>query len=125
MIDILEIRKAIKSLLLTAHPRAYYQVAPKNVQYPYLIFDLPNSINTGEYEMFMLELDGWDQADDTTTLETMMAVADGQINKNSVILDLGADGKAALTFFRDTRLSLTDEEERIKRRKYIYQMRFI
>jgi hypothetical protein len=120
LMKVIEIRKAIQSLLKTIHPRVYFEVADNKAAYPYLVYDLPNSIDDGTMENFVLEVDGWDQPTDgdTTALETLMSTADDVLHK-AVIRPPGI----ALIIYRDNRLSLRDDDERLRRRKYRYQVR--
>jgi len=117
---VIEVRKAIQSLLKTVHPRVFFEVADKKKIYPYLVCDLPNSIDDGTMENFVLEVDGWDQPDngDTTELETLMGTID-EVLHSAVIRPPGM----ALIIYRDNRLSLRDDDERLRRRKYRYQVR--
>lgn len=117
---VIEVRKAIQSLLKTVHPRVYFEAADKSKIYPYLVYDLPNSIDDGTMENFVLEVDGWDQPEDgdTTEIEMLMGAIDEVLHK-AVLRPPGM----ALIICRDNRLSLRDDDDRIRRRKYRYQVR--
>jgi hypothetical protein len=120
MSRVLDLREIIRGLLLTAHPRVYYENAPKSAQMPYLVFDLPSSFDDGDTEVFVLDVDGWDSPTngDTTALETLMEAADAALQRAVI----NQDGIAA-PIYRDSRLSLNEQDERIVRRKYTYQVR--
>lgn len=115
-----EVRKTIQAALKTAHPRVYFQVADENAGYPYVVYDLPNSIDDLSMERFILDVDGWDAPvnGDTTALETLMDLIDRELHRKTVLVN----GVSA-TFYRENRLSLTDEDKKIRRRKYVYQIR--
>jgi hypothetical protein len=118
MIKVIELRKAILSYLKGKHPRVYFQDAPETATFPYLVYDLPNSSDDGSLERFVMDIDGWDDSKDTTALETLMDSVDKELHRKSVMLQ-----NMAVTFYRENRLSLTDDDPRIRRRKYIYQIR--
>lgn len=120
MSRVLDLRTAIRGILMTAHPRVYYEDAPKSATFPYLVYDIPSSFDDGDIEVFVLDVDGWDDptAGDTTALETLMEAADAALQR-SVINQAGI----AAPIYRDSRLSLNDPDERIIRRKYTYQVR--
>ena len=114
-----EIRTAIQALLKTLHPRVFFQVAKKNAVYPYVVFDLPNSVDSGTLENFVLDIDVWDNKTDTTALETLINTIDEALHKKTILLN----DKMAFVIYRENRLTLTDDEPSIRRRKYTYQVR--
>lgn len=121
-IKIVELRKLINTTLRTVHPRVYYQRAPETATYPYLVYDLPDSIDDRPIEQFNLEVDGWDKPSggDTTALETLMDSVDRALNnKRGIFSEFG------VTIFRARRLPLTDDDPLIHRRKYAYDLRVI
>jgi len=121
-IKIVELRKLINTTLRTVHPRVYYQRAPETATYPYLVYDLPDSIDSRPVEQFNLEVDGWDKpsSGDTTALETLMDDVDGVLHrKQGIFSELG------VTISRARRLSISDDDPLIHRRKYAYDLRVI
>jgi hypothetical protein len=121
MIKTVEIRKEIKASLKSVHPRVFFQDAPDNAVYPYLVYDLPNSDDDGLMERFVLDVDGWDSPvdGDTTTIESLMNSVDAELHRKVVVVN----DELALIFYRENRLSPIDDDKRIKRRKYVYQIR--
>jgi hypothetical protein len=122
MIKTVELRKVIKASLKSIHSRVHFKHAPDKATYPYLVYDLPNSTDDGLMERFVLEVDGWDRilpGQDTTTLETLMDSADKELHRKVIVVN----GELALIFYRENRLSPTDDDSRIRRRKYVYQIR--
>ena len=120
MIKVIELRKIINTVLKSIHPRIYYRSAPETAVFPYLVYDLPNSTDDGTLEQFVLDVDAWDTSSgDTTGLETLIDSADKSLHRKTITVD----DNLAVTFYRETRLTLTDDDPNIKRRKYIYQVR--
>ena len=115
----INIRKLIHSYLKTIHPRVYFLKAPAKTTFPYIVYSF-NVSDTGEwYKLITLDIDGWDNKDDTTQLETLME----QVNTlNKKVL---SNDSMSMTFFLDRQIPLTDEENDISRHKYIYQARLI
>lgn len=116
----IKIRKVINDYLKTLHSQVYYQQPPEDASYPYLVFDFPQSLPDGEgLEVITVDIDGWDapKNGDTTVLENLMTNVNA-LDKNVLV----QDGLRA-TFYLENRLSLTDDDKRIRRRKYIYQAR--
>src|SRR5690554_4591960 len=118
---VLELRKAITTALLTAHPRVYYEQAPEGAAYPYLTYLMPDSLDDGTLEQFVLEVDGWDAPADgsTVVLEQMMHAADRAIQRLVVVVN----GVLTMRFLHDRRLVLDDDDPAIRRRQYVYQAR--
>lgn len=119
MIKIIEMRTALQTLLKTLHTRVFFNVAPDNAVFPYIVFDFPNSIDSGALETFVVDIDCWDDDKDTTVLETLIDTIDQEIHKKTIFLN----DKMGIKLYRENRLSLTDDDPRIRRRKYVYQAR--
>lgn len=115
---VVEIRKAIAGALLAVYPRVHFDAAPDNATYPYLVIDLPYSMDDGSLEQFVFDLDGWDKSTDTTALEAMMYTADQTLHRKKIVV-----GDIAFTIYRDRRLNPDEKEKRLRRRKYVYQIR--
>jgi hypothetical protein len=120
MSKIIEIKQAIRAALIEKHPRIFNQVADKDAEFPYVVYDLPNSFDDGVYENFVLEVDGWDAPPnaDTTALELLMSDLDSVLHR-AIIRIPGM----ALVIYRENRLTLLDDNQLIRRRKYRYQIR--
>jgi hypothetical protein len=115
----IELRKALMAHLKTIHPRVYFQVSPDDAVYPYLVVDFPNNSDDGEgLQAVVVDVDGWDNNTDTTLLETLMKAVNDGLNKKTL-----TNESLAVNFYVDTKLSLTDTDPRIRRRKYTYQAR--
>ena len=132
MIKVEEIRKIIFTSLKTVHARVYFESAPATIgdpdnpgtniptPFPYLVYDLPNSTDDGTLEQFVLDVDAWDSTSgDTTIVEILIDNADKSLHRKTITVD----DVLAVTFYRENRLTLTDDDPNIKRRKYIYEVR--
>jgi len=120
MIKVIEIRKIINIALKFIHPRVYYRTAPDTAVFPYLVYDLPNSTDDGTLEQFVLDVDAWESTNgDTTGLETLIDSADKSLHRKTITVG----GDLAVTLYRENRLTLTDDDPNIKRRKYTYEVR--
>lgn len=118
----IEIRKALSTYLKTLHTRVYFQIAPTDAIYPYIIYDLPNSFSDGEGgEVVTLDIDGWDSniTGDTTIIENLMKTIN-VLDKKTLTTD-----EIVVTFYLENKIPLLDDDKAIKRRKYIYQGRLM
>jgi len=115
------LRELLYPQLKAIHPRVYFQAAPENAQFPYLVYDFTQITNDGEeFETVALDVDGWDMSvgGDTTAIENLMDEVNQALNKKT----LTAEG-LAVTFYLDRKIPLVDDNPAIKRRKYIYEAR--
>jgi len=113
----IELRKAINAKLKSIHPRVFFQAAPEDATFPYLVFDIPNIFDDGEgQEVATVDIDAWDINPDTTALETLIASVNAGLNKTVLTSD-----NLTAAFYLDNKIPLADDDPRIHRRKYIYQ----
>jgi hypothetical protein len=119
MIKVIELRTALQTLLKTVHARVYYQTAPDTAVFPYLVFDLPNSVDSGTLENFILDIDFWDDDTNTTALETLADSVDIILHRKTLLIT----DKMCMAIYRDNRLNVSDDDPRIRRRRYTYQAR--
>ena len=128
MIKILQIRKAVRDLLIQSgifEPSIYYQRTSEDAIPPYLVFDISNSTDDGTLERFIMDVDGIDNNYDTVFLESLMDKADKALHRKTIIIQQG-NKQCSLTIYRENRLTFENEpERRLFRRRYIYQLRTI
>ena len=133
------LRELLHPYLKSIHLRVYFQDAPDNAQFPYLVYDFTQITNDGEgFETAAVDIDGWDMpADgDTTALETLMQTVNDALNKKTLLADeklygfyspsqpfIVVEAPFAVTFYLDRKIPIRDDNPDIKRRKYIYEAR--
>ena len=110
----INIRKAIHAKLTSlTDNQVFHHKASDNKTYPYVVYKFEiSSMDESTYNV-SLEIDGWDNTDDTTALETMMA----EIDLNETII---TNDNLSVVFDIENKLILDEENEQIKRRKYVY-----
>lgn len=115
-----ELRTALNSLLRLHHPRVYYQNAPNTAKFPYIVYNLPNSFDNEQQEVFNLDVDVWAMGSDTTEIETLSGSLWKDLNGHHHI-----DANIQFTTYRASRLTLEDDNPDIKRRKLIFELRYL
>lgn len=114
-----KLRGILQSKLKTIHSRVYFKKASEKATFPYIVFDFLPTIEDGQgHTIVPFDVDGWDDTEDTTALEALMANVKAGLDKWSY-----KDNEIGAIFFLDSRLTLTDDEERLSRRKYTFQAR--
>src|SRR5690625_3995412 len=116
----IKLRSLIVQELRKHHNRVYYQKASTDAPFPYVVYDFPNSFMDEEQEIFNLDVDVWDNKNDTTEIETIASNIWRTFNRYRYI-----DDDIQLSIYRENRLPPLDEKENnIKRRKLIFQVRY-
>jgi hypothetical protein len=116
--QMINIRKVIQAHLKTIHPQLHFMQAPESAKFPYLVYQIEITNIGDDLQMVTLDVDGWDNKSDTTELETLMDKIKQSLNKQIMITP-----KLALFLDLDRRLTLTDTDPRLNRRKYIFNGR--
>jgi hypothetical protein len=111
----IELRTQIHALLKSLTDHVYHINAPDQAVFPYIVYTMQTSDNGEFTELITLDIDGWDNTADETQLETMMQTVNDGLNKKVISMD-----DWAVVFYNESKLELTDEDPRIKRRKYSY-----
>jgi hypothetical protein len=125
--NIIELQKQIYSFLKTKTTRVFYEDAPDNAQYPYVVYDFPSSLeNFSNREDFILEIDIWDNATDTKPLETLVGNIDGNgdidIPSGLHRKNFYVDGVLSANVYKEGRYNIRDEDKRIKHRQLRYRI---
>src|SRR5690625_1846888 len=116
----IDLRRSLMQVLRNYHSRVYFQKASSDTSFPYVIYDFPNSFTDEETEIFNLDIDIWDNRDDTTELETLATTYWRALHRYRHI-----DNNIQFSIYRANRLPPLDEDEKyIKRRKLIFQLRY-
>lgn len=115
----IELRKVLNTLLRSYHPRVYYQSATDQAQFPYIVYNLPNSFDNEQQEVFNLDIDVWAVGADTTVIETLTGQLWKELNNYHHI-----DANIQFVTYRASRLTLEDDNPDIKRRKLIFELRY-
>jgi hypothetical protein len=116
--QMINIRKVIQAHLKTIHPQLHFMQAPESAKFPYLVYQIEITNLGDDLQMVTLDVDGWDNKSDTTELETIMDKVKQSLNKQIMITP-----KLAVFLDLDRRLTLTDSDPRLNRRKYIFNGR--
>ena len=122
MIKMLEIRKQLKTLMQATGKQVFYQKAAPNAVFPYLVFDIANSIDDGTLERFTLDVDGWGNDENTYDMEQMMHLADQALHRTTLYIE-SAGEQLGISVYRENRLTFDETDRRVYRRRYIYQIR--
>ena len=119
MAKMIDVRTEIQRLLKTVASRVYFEVATDITVFPYVIFNFPNSVDTGHLENFVLDIDIWDDDQNTTVIETLCESVDSLLHRKNVVIS----DSVGFVIYRDNRINIHEDDDRIKRRKYVYQCR--
>ncbi len=112
----IELSQQIRIFLKTLHPRVYYERAPQNSVYPYLVYDFQLYPDGEGGEICTLSIDGWHKTlvMDTTELELLMNKLKAMDTKVITTDTL------SVVFFNENMLSVSDDDETLRHRSYNY-----
>lgn len=114
-----KLRTELNKILKEIHPRVYYMKAPDTAIFPYLVYDLPQSYFEDNLEVFNLDVDIWDDKTDTTEIETLAQSVWNGLNSCYFINE-----DMQFSIHRQTRLTVEDDDPRIRRRTLIFTLRY-
>lgn len=110
--------QSIYSKLNEVHSRVYFELAPQNAEFPYIVYKFPNSNRDEHREDFTLEIDIWDNKADTTELETITDNIDKKLNRLQIL-----DENFHVSIYRINRLMVPDTDPSIHRRQLRYNVK--
>lgn len=114
-----KLRAELNKTLRTIHPRVYYMTSRDTEAFPYIVYDLPQGYFEDGLEVFNLDVDIWDNQTDTTEIELLAQSIWDKFNRYHFINE---DMQFAI--YRQARLTVHDDDPRIKRRTLIFQLRY-
>ncbi|TWE06403.1 hypothetical protein FB550_102425 [Neobacillus bataviensis] len=109
------IRQAIKSQLTSIHPRVYFLKSPDNAQFPYLVYTIQITDLSDNLKMVTLDVDGWDNKEDTTELEDLMVSVKNGLNRQVILND-----NLFMSMYLDRQLVVPDDNPELSRRTNIF-----
>lgn len=112
----IELSQQIRIFLKTLHNRVYWEIAPENATYPYLVYDFQLYPDGEGGELVTLSIDGWDKTllGDTIPLETLMAKVK-TLDTKIITTD-----NISVVFFNENMLSIADDDKTLRHRSYNY-----
>lgn len=107
------IRTALKTELKKRYDKVYERKAPVR-KYPYITYEFYLTDDGTGRQLIFLDLDGWDNKDNTDELEAMMA----SVDLNKCVID---ESNVTIVLERASREPEEEDDSRIKRRRYSYE----
>ncbi|MDD5589477.1 MAG: hypothetical protein PHP92_05455 [Candidatus Nanoarchaeia archaeon] len=124
----LTLKKSLETFLKTKADRVYQKKAPETKTFPYVVWNLISSDSGySEAEDFILEIDIWDDKRDTTTIDTLVGIIDGDgdikapsgLHRKNIFIESILSAK----IYRQNRYEIHDEDETLERRQLRYKMK--
>jgi hypothetical protein len=125
----IKLRTELKRILKEIHPdvivdgesisRVHFEKATDVTPFPYVVFDLPQSYDIDDQEIFNLDIDIYDDDEDTTTLETLSNSIWQRLNKYYFINE-----DMQFSIHRLRRFIIKSDEDNIRRRTLMFNIRY-
>lgn len=114
----IDVRRTIHLHLETIHPSVHYLKAPEDETFPYLVYEIEITHIEDDLHMVTLDIDGWDDNEDTTPLELLMNNVQKNLNRKTIFNE-----NLAMFLTLDRKFSVTDPNPQLNRRRYIFSGR--
>lgn len=116
----IELRRTITAAIRTITEKVYYEDAPSEPDYPYIVYVFPDTDDQESLETFMMEIDAWDKpsGNGTLAIEELIGKVDKVLNRK-----VFSSNGVFFSIYRESRRSINDPDKNIKRRQYEYQIR--
>lgn len=107
-----DLKKLVRTQLLTVCDNVYYEQAIDKVMYPHCVFSF-NTVNLSDFyrDDITMDVDVWTKGKNTTNIDTLCDDIEALFNNANLPQDT-----ILPTFFRDTRTVVIDEDKDIKHR---------
>jgi len=95
----------------------YLEQAPSNASFPYITYNINNSVDQEVRRDFILEINAWDSCEDNNTveLEDITNDLDDGLNEWKYV-----DDSMHISVYRESRGMIPDPDESIRRRRLTY-----
>jgi len=113
MTDLLEVIQSRLNVILPT----YLEQAPQGTQYPFITYSLNSSQENFIREIFILEINVWDQTNDTTALEGYADEVDLAFHRYKYF----KQNVLQTSIYRMNRGMIPDPDPLIKRRQLLYE----
>lgn len=113
-----DLRKLIKSILVTIKAESYYDVAPDGAGYPHIVYTMRN-VNLGDLSRddLLIDIDVWDRSTDAKRVEEICDQIDSAFRTQNLPQE-----HILPTFFVGNRKTIIDEDKKIRHRTLIIEV---
>ena len=116
---VISIRQLLQDAMETVTDKVNFEETKDDTEFPYVVYNLPNSIDFGDLEVFDFDVDFWDDSQDTTAIETLADNIDAVLHKKKfAVTDV-----VAFVVYRINRINVEEDEENIRHKTYTYRLR--
>lgn len=114
----LALRKQLQSMLKTITPNVYYEEAPDNRPYPYLVFELSELTHNDGMTLLQLEINAIDYGDSSARIEGIADSVQKALHKYYFI-----NHEIQFTSYKNKRDTIKEEDKQIIRRRLLFEVR--
>ena len=112
-----ELRKALRATMLTVVDRVYYDQAPDNATFPYVVFDLLELTHEDGRTLMEMEVNILDYGTSTTTAEDIADELQSMLHKADYI-----NAYIQYSIYRGLRQKVEEEDKQLIRRRLTFEI---
>ena len=114
-----ELRQSVRNQLIKYHSSVYYEQAPNNANFPFVVFLLSNTTMIDDLEMLKLDVNVYSNQS-VSELETIAESIWQGLKRYTE-----TNAYHSLTIHKDRRITLEEEDKSIKRRLLTFNVRYM
>lgn len=118
MVNVIELRKYIKTQLKTVCDNVFYEKALNNCLFPYTVFEIDITF-IDDKDMVQLEINIFDNNNDSTNIELLTNDIERLFNREK-----HNDEFHSFAIFKNVRNNVDSEKDNIKRRRLLFDLNY-
>lgn len=106
-------------ILREVNPNIYYENAPDDAPFPYIVYSIGSSYNNRPNAIYTLDIDVWDKNTSSKRVDELLSQINKKLNMTNYI-----DDKIQFSLFYDRTINSGSEDKTLKRKTIIFELRY-
>lgn len=114
-----DLKIQLSKQLKAVHPRVYFENAPDDAIYPYIVYSFGSSYTNRANEIYALDIDVWDKNQSSRAVDELLSKINKALNMTSYI-----DDKIQYSLYYDRKLDTGSDDKTLKRKTIVFELRY-